>query len=337
MTDAKSQGAAALTKGIANWLRRPPPADTPALVAAPAEAPQPDEDSRQGKSVTQMLVDPARCRIWPGNARLYALLSADNCRDLIDSIIAEGEQHMPAIVRPISGDPAHAFEVLIGTRRHFSISWLRAEGYDIGFLVQVEDLDDEAAFRLADLENRSRQDVSDIERARNYAAALKTHYANHLTEMANRLKLSKGWLSKMVKVASLPDEVVSAFADPRDLRLKSAYTLAQACDQEGARAAMIATARQISRAQAARKVDRESAYPVAEIVKILLEAAGNGGGDPLFRHFGKSGKPALSVMAATRHGITLRLHSGSGVTRAELMRAVGTAIDKAAANGVTLD
>lgn len=39
-------------------------------------------------------------------------------------------------------------------------------------LAQVADLDDEAAFRLADIENRARKDVSDIERARNYAAAL---------------------------------------------------------------------------------------------------------------------------------------------------------------------
>jgi ParB family chromosome partitioning protein len=48
--------------------------------------------------------------------------------------------------------------------------------------------------------------------ARNYAQALKDHYGNHQTRMAERLKLSKGWLSKMLKVAALPDDVVAAFA-----------------------------------------------------------------------------------------------------------------------------
>jgi ParB family chromosome partitioning protein len=40
------------------------------------------------------------------------------------------------------------------------------------FVAQVAQLDDEAAFRLADLENRARKDLSDLERARNYAEAL---------------------------------------------------------------------------------------------------------------------------------------------------------------------
>ena len=66
-----------------------------------------------------------------------------------------------------------------------------------------QDLDDEAAFRLADIENRARKDVSDIERARNYAAALEAHYGGKAVRMAERLKLSKGWLSKMLKAATI--------------------------------------------------------------------------------------------------------------------------------------
>ena len=191
--------------------------------------------SGEVRQVTQLLLDPARVRIWPGNARSYAHLSEESCRELIDSIIAEGGQKVPAVVRRVDGDPKHDFEVIAGTRRHWSISWLRTHSYpEMQFVAQVANLDDEAAFRLADLENRARKDVSDLERARNYAEALKAHYGNHLTRMAERLKVSKGWLSKMIKVASIPDGVIAAFASPADVQLKPAYTLAQALDDEAA-------------------------------------------------------------------------------------------------------
>jgi ParB family chromosome partitioning protein len=114
--------------------------------------------SGEVRQVTQLLLDPARVRIWPGNARTYAHLSEENCRELIDSIVAEGGQKVPAVVRRVDGDPDHDFEVIAGTRRHWSISWLRSHSYpDMMFVAQVAQLDDEAAFRLADLENRARR------------------------------------------------------------------------------------------------------------------------------------------------------------------------------------
>ncbi|RZA29843.1 MAG: ParB/RepB/Spo0J family partition protein, partial [Proteobacteria bacterium] len=141
--------------------------------------------SGEVRQVTQLLLDPARVRVWPGNARSYIHLSEESCRELIASLIAEGGQKVPAIVRRVEGDPLHNYEVIAGTRRHWAISWLRAHSYpDMQFLAQVAQLDDEAAFRLADVENRARSDVSDLERARNYAEALKAHYGNHLTRMA---------------------------------------------------------------------------------------------------------------------------------------------------------
>ena len=48
--------------------------------------------SGEVRQVTQLLLDPARVRIWPGNARSYAHLTEAGCRELIDSIIAEGGQ-----------------------------------------------------------------------------------------------------------------------------------------------------------------------------------------------------------------------------------------------------
>ena len=362
MPDSQPPSTPAFGRGIGKWLRGGAAIDsageTPQIapVATDADDAAPPTDpasfdltpigagAQDGApngagafQVTHLRVDPARVRIWPGNARVYALLNMANCRDLIDSIIAEGGQKMPAIVRRVADDPDHDFEVITGTRRHFAVSWLRASGRDdLYFIVQVEALDDEAAFRLADLENRARNDVSDFERARNYAAALASHYDGHLTRMAERLNLSKGWLSKMIRIASLPEEVIAVFADPRDLRLRSAYALSKAMESDEATASVLAMAAQITRAQAARLADGHAPHGPVEIQRALMDAAGNKTAPLDFVHEGPGGAPALSLVSASKSGVTLKLHSGSGASRDDLVAGLGALLDKLAAGGHSL-
>lgn len=125
-----------------------------------------------GQSVARMheLVDPARCVIWEGHNSDYAALNPTTCADLIESFQAQGRQEVPAIVRRVRGDPQHDFEVICCARRHWTASWMRANGFPaFAFLVEPRELTDEEAFRVADLENRIRRDLSDVERARDYA------------------------------------------------------------------------------------------------------------------------------------------------------------------------
>ena len=70
--------------------------------------------SGEVRQVTELRLDPARCRIWPGNGRAYTELSEARCRELIDSLIAEGGQKVPAIVRRLNNDPDAEYEVLAG-------------------------------------------------------------------------------------------------------------------------------------------------------------------------------------------------------------------------------
>lgn len=283
--------------------------------------------SGEVRQVTQLLLDPARVRVWPGNARSYRHLTEASCRELIDSIIAEGGQKVPAMVRRIDGDPDHDYEVIAGTRRHWSISWLRAHSYpDMQFVAQVAQLDDEAAFRLADLENRARKDVSDLERARNYAAALKDHYGSHLTRMAERLKLSKGWLSKMLKVASLPDEVIAAFASPAEVQLKPAYPLAQALDDDTRAGAILHEADAIAGEQAERREAGEPPLPSPDVIARLLAAGREEDGGAKLVLDGAFGRPAVTVQSANRQGVTLRLHAGHGLSEKELVERVRDAL-----------
>ena len=286
--------------------------------------------SGEVRQVTQLLLDPARVRVWPGNARSYEHLTEASCRELIDSIIAEGGQKVPAVVRRIDGHPDYDYEVIAGTRRHWSISWLRAHSWpDMQFLAQVAQLDDEAAFRLADLENRARSDVSDLERARNYAQALEAHYDNHLTRMAERLKLSKGWLSKMLKVARLPDAVVAAFASPAEVQLAPAYPLAKAIDDKERATRIISEALKVTQEQVALRDQGKSPFPAADVIRRLLIAA-----EPTRPKAealvvdGAHGRPAVTVARANRQGVTLHLHSGHGLDRVDLLGRIETALQR---------
>lgn len=284
--------------------------------------------SGEVRQVTQLLLDPAKVRVWSGNARHYGDLTAANCGELIDSIIAEGGQKVPAVVRRVEGDPDHDYEVIAGTRRHWSISWLRANNYpEMQFVAQVAQLDDEAAFRLADLENRARKDVSDLERARNYAEALKAHYGNHLTRMAERLKLSKGWLSKMIKVAGIADGVIAAFASPADVLLKPAYALAQALDDKAAAKAITPLARRIGEEQKHLRLHGHPSIPAAEVLKRLLAAPLAQAEKPeMYAAHSRYGRAMLSIQSINRQGVTVRLHAGSGASEEELVDAVRAAL-----------
>ncbi|MFQ8432042.1 ParB/RepB/Spo0J family partition protein [Amaricoccus sp. W119] len=293
--------------------------------------------SGEVRQVTQLLLDPARVRVWPGNARIHARLTEENCRDLIDSLIAEGGQRVPAVVRRVEGDPDHDYEVIAGTRRHWSIVWLRAHAYpEMRFLAQVAALDDEAAFRLADIENRARRDVSDIERARNYAAALATHYGGRQKRMAERLRVSEGWLSKMLRVATIPDQVLAAFASLDDLGLKPAYGLAQALGDKAAAKRIQARARELAACRAARAAAGETPPGTAEVLRALLAVARPEPEAPPpedLDYVSRHGRPALSVQSINRQGMTLRLHAGSGAGTDELVEALRSMLERLEARG----
>jgi ParB family chromosome partitioning protein len=281
------------------------------------------------KQVTQISLDPARVRIWTGNARHQASLSEETCGDLIDAILAEGGQKVPAIVRRVADDPNHDYEVIAGTRRHFAISWLRANNYpDMAFVAQVQNLDDESAFRLADIENRARKDVSDFERARNYRDALAAHYGGRQNRMAERLRLSKGWLSKMLAVANLPDWAVAAFASPTEIQLKTCYVLAQHLNAMASRDSRTSpqeikatrnAAEQIAIDQAARRQAGRSMIPSSDVIARLMNPQPSAlDDDLLFACDSEHGRRALSVLSANRNGVTVRLHAGSGASPDDL-------------------
>ncbi|MCQ8185996.1 ParB/RepB/Spo0J family partition protein [Parvularcula maris] len=231
-------------------------------------------DIAQGRirDVRLRMLDPKTCRMWEKHNRIYDLLTAENCADLINSIRAQGKQEIPAVVRRLKGDPeGYEYEVISGARRHFAVSYLReAENRkEIFYLAEVKDLADEEAFRFADLENRGRKDISDYERGREYQKALHDYYGGNMTRMAQRMEVSKALLSSYIAIAKLPREVLDAYGDPREIAVRHGQQLSPLL--KGAkREKVLARAQEIAKTQdQARALGGGTFINGAEVFKLL--------------------------------------------------------------------
>lgn len=271
---------------------------------------------------TVELVDPARCRMWPGHNRDYEALSEARCGDLIESLKAQGKQEVPALVRRLQNDPSYDFEVISGARRHWSVSWLRSHNYpEFRFLVEIRDLTDEEAFRLSDLENRARQDISDFERARDYLRALATYYGGKQLAMAERLKVSPSWLSRYLDLSRLPEAVTAAFASPHDLGIKHVTLLKPLLKPEEKRLRVEAEALRIAES---RRAGQGAPISAPDVIRALTAAADAPKKSGSSRKSGSAsvvesgaGNPILRIERQTRKAVTLTLLPRHGASRAE--------------------
>ncbi|MEM6913728.1 MAG: ParB/RepB/Spo0J family partition protein [Pseudomonadota bacterium] len=236
-------------------------------------------DIAQGKvrDVRLRMVDPKTCRMWAKHNRIYDLLTADNCADLIGSIRAQGKQEIPAVVRRLKDDPeGFEYEVISGARRHFAVSYLREQENrrEISYLIEVKELEDEEAFRFADLENRGRQDISDYERGREYMKAMADYYGGNMTRMAMRMEVSKALLSSYIAIAKLPREVLDAYGDPREIAVRHGQQLSPILKGE-TRERVLERAKEIAKGQEqARELGSALLMPGSEVFKLLKGSAG---------------------------------------------------------------
>lgn len=258
-----------------------------------------------GRMVTRVheFVDPVRCRIWEGHNRDYAALNETTCADLIESLRAQGRQEVPAIVRRLTGAPDHDYEVVCGARRHWSVSWLRTHNYpEFGFLIEARELTDEEAFRLADLENRHRKDLSDYERAIDYARAIDRYYGGSQQRMVERLEVNKSWLSRYLELARLPPQVVASFGSPHIIGISHAAALAPLLRVPKTQERVMAAAADLAAEQSARAKRGELHLPAMTVVRRLTAPA------------------ALKSARQSRRETVVRAEDGVILARGALMR-----------------
>ena len=276
-----------------------------------------------GKVVTDRteFVDPVRCRPWRLHNRDLDHLSEESCRDLIDAFLSAKKQRIPAIVRRLRDDAEYDYEIIAGVRRWWTVQWLREHNHpEFDYLVTIQQLTDEEAFRVSDVENRSRKDITDWERAHEYEAALAEFYEGSLTKMAEHLNISKSWLSRMLNVARLPEELVVAFADRHDITVRIARDIKPLANEARSLSAMqnetetilaerSSGSEPLSGPETAKRLIKATSAPAKPKAKVQTETVAT-----------KSGAPMLAVTrTANGAGLTIKILPNSGVGKAAIL------------------
>lgn len=276
-----------------------------------------------GKTVTDRTewVDPARCRPWRMHNRDLDHLTEDSCRDLIDSFLSAKRQRIPAIVRRLKDDPDYDFEIIAGVRRWWTVRWLREHHHpEFEYLVTIQSVTDEEAFRVSDVENRARKDISDWERAKEYARALTEFYENSQSQMAEHLNLSRSWLSRLLDVARLPEKIVAAFSDKHDITVRVARDIKPLTSEPKTLKLMQEEAARLE----AERTGGGASLTGPEVAKRLMRAAvetkKKDSGEKEVA--GTGGKTILRYVNARGGGITIKIVPRTGATRQELLKAI---------------
>lgn len=285
----------------------------------------------ESQTVTDRLVlalDPAKCSVWADNAREYEALTPENCADLIGSIAPGSTNSVAALVRRTS-DAERPYELIVGTRRHYAVSWLRANGHpDTKLLVEVVKATDEEAYRVADIENRERQDVTVLERARNYRMALDKYYGGTQARMAERLGVPKQSLSRLLAAADLPEVVVGAFASPADVKLVHAERLCPLIANDKQRHAIVAKAAELSADQERRRQSGLPPLPAPTVVSTLVAATRQRARTANTREISTSTGGRVATIMSLRQGrsVTLRIEPDPDLSVDDILESLRPAI-----------
>jgi len=253
-------------------------------------------------------IDPAVCKIRDDHDRNYSNLNEENCRDLIDGIKIHG-QETPAIVRQLDSKDGYQYELVCGARRHWVTSYLKTD-----FIVEVRDLTEEEVFIISDEENRNRQDISDYERAMKYKRALGGLYESQI-QMAERMGVTQDWLSRYLALSKLNDDIVGAYDDLGEIKVRHARELTPLMKDEAQANRILAEARAMhsarqkgpvvmARLKAAAKPKKKTAKPVTK------------------QYAGQGTKKFVKAKAASPKKLVLEIDRQSGASLDDWLEAV---------------
>lgn len=274
-------------------------------------------------------VDPTRCRIWEEHDREYSLLDESSCADLIEGFKSAGKQLFPAIVRAVADTDEYDWEVIAGARRHWTSSYFVANNLgDYPFLIDPQDLSDEEAFRISDIENRDRQDISDMERARKYKKALEKYYPSQRA-MAERLQVEENWLTKFLRLANVPDRVVAAYPSLTDIRCSHADKILGVLKDRRLKDKFLERADEIAKQQAEYKEAGKDPIKGVNVLKMLCAAPSNTKTSSLKTgtYKAESGKKVLSAKKLGNGDLVLTVKGDKAITSKDVMEACKKAID----------
>ena len=263
---------------------------------------------------TAISIRPDDCSVWDGNPRDVPRLTAENCRSLIDSIAQEDGNRIPVLVRLNAPGADRPYELLVGSRRRFAVEWLNRNGRpEIRLNAVIVELSDEEAFRLADIENREREDITELDRARSYQTAVDRFYSGVQSRMAEALSLSNSQLSRLLALAQMPDEVVDAFATRDELRVRHSEVLMPILRRPERRERVIAAARAVGEEQQRLSMAGKRLIPAATVLTRLKQAGLAGTRQAAADRPIMLGTDQIGKMRRGRDGIVVELTVGEEV------------------------
>ena len=153
-------------------------------------------------------------------------------------IAAAGENVQPIKVRPISPEGVVKYELVYGQRRHRACS-------DLGIAVNamVQEMSDQELFLTMDRENRGREDLSPYELGLHYQRALASKLWPSQNVLAKEVGITQAYVSKVLTLAQLPEEVVGAFPSVLEIQVAWGPKLAKRIQES--RAVVIGGAKEI--------------------------------------------------------------------------------------------
>ena len=149
----------------------------------------------------------------------------DAITELATSIVEHGLLQ-PILVRP-DKTREDMYEIIAGERRWRASQ--KAQLHQIPII--IKDLDDNAAFQIALVENLQRQDLSSIEEAKGYQRLVEDFDHSH-ESIAEILGKSRSHVANMIRLLELP-ESVHTMIDVGDITAGHARALLKSDDPEG--------------------------------------------------------------------------------------------------------
>src|SRR5690625_29948 len=155
----------------------------------------PDIQEKEDDTIQEIAIN--ECRPNPYQPR--KTFHADAIEELKDSILEYGIIQPLLVRKSLKG-----YEIIVGERRYRAAK-------EAGFStvpVVIKDLTDHKMMELALLENLQREDLTPIEEAHAYANLI-TELGITQEELSKRLGKSRSHIANMVRLLSLPDQIVA--------------------------------------------------------------------------------------------------------------------------------
>lgn len=160
------------------------------------------------------MVHPSVCVMWEHADRSTEGLDEDSLMELGNSIL-RNKQVAPAVARPLTDDVRKKrglgddirYEIIAGRRRYEACKLVKTE-----LLVNIERLDDAAAFSVMVAENDDREDIKPFTRALSFKHAIDSGIYTSQSDLARNQERAhsvkaydRTTISRMLKAASLSD------------------------------------------------------------------------------------------------------------------------------------